>query len=168
MQGFAISPNGCYTELKSVWWHPTDVVCCDSNEPLRAAQPQSKAVARQMVRSEAELAKHGLTKATVFAGTDRRLQTGHGKAVEAKIGLELHIKTLGRKLTVLNSFLTCSSRTYIDFINQIVQPVIGLQACSVLSNNSPYNLRMTSTGQSRGPILLCSTRCSSSSAPCCV
>lgn len=71
--GFAVSPNVCCTELKAVWWHPADVVCCDSTEPLIAVQPHSKAAARQMARSEAELAKHGLTRATVRAGTDRLL-----------------------------------------------------------------------------------------------
>lgn len=118
VQGLRQAQNGCYMALKAVWLHPADVVCCDSNEPLRAAQPQSKAVARQMVRSKAKLAKHGLTRATVCAGTDRRLQTVHDKAVEAKMSLGLHIKTLGRKLTFLSTYLTRSSRTYIDFINQ--------------------------------------------------
>lgn len=71
--GFAISLNVGYTELKAVWWHPAEFVCCDSNEPVKAVQLYSKAVSRQMVRSEAELAKHGLTRATVCAGTDRLL-----------------------------------------------------------------------------------------------
>lgn len=111
---FAISPNVCYTELKAAWWHPADAVCCDSNEPLKALQRHSKALVRQMVRSEAELAKHGLSRATVCAGADRLLadstwQSG-GSENELRAAYQ-NVVQMCRKLTFLNTYPTCSSRT---------------------------------------------------------
>lgn len=114
---FGIIPNVFYTELKAVWWQPGDVVCCGSKEPLR-----------EMVRSEAEQAKQGLTSPTVRTRTDRLLADSTWQSGGSENGMWATYSKVRncRKLTFFNTHPTCSSRIYIDFINQIVQPVNGL------------------------------------------
>lgn len=115
--GFEISPNVCDIELKSFRWHPAGVVCCDSNEPMTAMQPRSKAVAWQMVGHEAELAKHGLTGETVCAGYWQ-----DGSSRWERCGTEnepQNVAHVCKKLTFLNIHKTCSSLSYIYFINYV-------------------------------------------------